>query len=102
MKTKTYSSGILQYIPFYYVIWSDDLLSYSEISVVKNAIKNDDTLTKEDLAYLSKYLDKKAPPSYQEIKNWKNVLLVRCLKKRQKAFGVMYAILEMSSNKIGC
>ena len=74
METKTYTSGILQYIPFFYVIWSDDLLSYSEISVVKNAIKNDDTLTKEDLAYLLKYLDKKAPPTYQEIKHWKHVI----------------------------
>ncbi|GER59513.1 acyl-CoA oxidase [Patiriisocius marinus] len=74
METTTYTAGILQYIPFFYVIWSDDLLSYSEISVVKNAIKNDDTLTKEDLSYLLKNLDKKKPPSYQEIKHWKQVI----------------------------
>lgn len=74
MKTKTYSPGILQYIPFFYVIWSDDLLSYSEVSVVKKAIEQDDTLKKEDYNYLIKHLDKKAPPANQELKNWKKVI----------------------------
>ena len=74
METKMYAAGVLQYIPFFYVIWSDDLLSYSEVSVVKNAIEQDDTLTKEDYKYLIKYLDKKAPPSYRELKNWKKVI----------------------------
>tara|TARA_R110002051_G_scaffold81751_1_gene145905 strand:+ start:53398 stop:55662 length:2265 start_codon:yes stop_codon:yes gene_type:complete len=74
METKMYAAGILQYIPFFYVIWSDDLLSYSEVSVVKNAIEQDDSLTKEDYKYLLKYLDKKAPPTYRQLKNWKKVI----------------------------
>lgn len=74
METKKYSPGILQYIPFFYVIWSDDLLSYSEVSVVKKAIEHDDTLTKEDYKYLIRWLDKKAPPSNHELKNWRSVI----------------------------
>ncbi|SEK47121.1 Acyl-coenzyme A oxidase [Aquimarina amphilecti] len=74
METKNYSPGILQYIPFFYVIWSDNLLSYSETSVVKKAIEQDDTLTKEDYNYLIGYLDKKTPPAYQELKHWKKVI----------------------------
>ncbi|PQJ78335.1 acyl-CoA dehydrogenase family protein [Polaribacter porphyrae] len=74
MKTNNYSAGILQYIPFFYVIWSDDLLSYSEISVVKNAIEQDDTVTKEDYKYLTQCLDKKNPPSNNELKHWKNTI----------------------------
>ncbi len=74
MQTKQYTPGILQYIPFFYVIWSDDLLSYSEISVVKNAIEHDETLTKEDQTYLIKYLDKKTPPTYTELKHWRKVI----------------------------
>lgn len=74
METKQYSAGILQYIPIFYVIWSDDLLSYSEISVVKNAIEKDDTLTKDDLKYLLKCLDRKAPPANEELKHWKQVI----------------------------
>ena len=74
MEAKNYSQGILQYIPFFYVIWSDDLLSYSETSVVKKAIEQDETLTKEDYYYLIKCLDKKVPPTYDELKNWKHVI----------------------------
>jgi acyl-CoA oxidase len=74
MEIKDYSQGILQYIPFFYVIWSDDLLSYSEISVVKKAIEKDDTLTKQDRKYLLKNLDRTTPPANTELKNWKNVI----------------------------
>lgn len=74
MKTQHYSPGILQYIPFFYVIWSDDLLSYSEISVVNKALEQDKTLTKEDYKYLKAALDKKNPPHNKELKHWKNVI----------------------------
>lgn len=74
MKTQDYSAGILQYIPFFYVIWSDDLLSYSEISVVKNAIQHDDSLTNDDYQYLIQCLDKKNPPTNKTLKDWKRVI----------------------------
>ena len=74
MVTKKYTAGVLQYIPFFYVIWSDDLLTYSEISVVKKAIENDDTLGKGDHNYLMGCLDKEAPPTNKEIKNWNKVI----------------------------
>lgn len=75
MEIKTYSSGILQYIPFFYVIWSDDLLSASEISVVKKALEQDDTLSKDDYGTLCNWLAKKSPPSNTEIKNWKQTIV---------------------------
>ncbi|QNM86374.1 acyl-CoA dehydrogenase family protein [Polaribacter pectinis] len=74
METNKYTAGVLQYIPFFYVIWSDDLLSYSEVSVVKKAIEEDKTLEKEDYTYLLKYLDKKTPPPYAVLKHWKKVI----------------------------
>jgi len=74
MKLNDYSRGVLQYIPFFYVIWSDDLLSYSEISVVKKAIEKDDTLNKQDVDFLTGYLNRKTPPANEELKNWKQVI----------------------------
>jgi len=74
METKPYAPGVLQYIPFFYMIWSDDLLSYSEISVVKKAIAEDETLEKADYNYLMQFLDKKAPPTNQVLKNWKMMI----------------------------
>ncbi|WP_299060965.1 acyl-CoA dehydrogenase [uncultured Polaribacter sp.] len=74
METKKYTAGVLQYIPFFYVIWADDLLSYSEISVVKKAIEQDNTLKKQDYLYLLACLDVKNAPTNQEFKHWKNVI----------------------------
>ncbi len=73
MKKTDYSTGILQYIPFLYVIWADDLLSPSEISVIKRAI-DDDSLSKNEIKQLEKWLDTNNPPSNTTIKDWKNLI----------------------------
>ena len=74
MITSDYSFGILQYIPFFYVIWSDDLLSASEISVVQKAIAQDASLTSNEKKQLQKWLDRENPPVDNEIKNWKQTI----------------------------
>lgn len=74
MVATDYSVGILQYIPFFYVIWSDDLLSASEISVVQKVIALDASLNKEDKLQLQSWLDRDNPPHDDEIKNWKQTI----------------------------
>ncbi|WP_281989671.1 acyl-CoA dehydrogenase [Aquimarina aggregata] len=74
MNVINYTQGVLQYIPFFYVIWSDDLLSYSEISVIKTAIHEDETLRKDDQDILISWLNPKAPPKDKELKNWKKTI----------------------------
>jgi len=74
MQKKTYSSGVLQYIPFFYVIWSDDLLSASEIAIVNKSVDQDETLSNDDRKILRGWLDRKKPPSNQELKNWKQTI----------------------------
>ncbi|MHA7830912.1 MAG: acyl-CoA dehydrogenase family protein [Flagellimonas sp.] len=74
MITSDYSFGILQYIPFFYVIWSDDLLSASEISVVQKAIAQDASLTSNEKKQLQKWFDRENPPVDDEIKNWKQTI----------------------------
>ena len=69
-----YTSGIIQYIPFFYVIWSDDLLSASEINIVKNAIDKDASLSKEDSSLLLRWLNTAKKPSNKEIKSWKQTI----------------------------
>ena len=71
MNKQTYSPGVLQYIAFFYVIWSDDLLSLSEITVIKNAITSDTTLSNEDKQYLLSYLNRDKHPINKELRNWK-------------------------------
>ncbi len=74
MDLNKYGNSILPYIPFFYVIWSDDLLSASEIEVVKIAIKEDSSLNKEDNKQLSTWLDKSNPPKNSEIKQWQQLI----------------------------
>ncbi len=74
MIKKTYAPSILQYIPFFYVIWSDDLLSASEINVVQKAIQNDESLTEQNVRTLTSWLNTKNPPSDNTFKNWKQIV----------------------------
>ncbi|WP_222983200.1 acyl-CoA dehydrogenase [Flagellimonas meishanensis] len=74
MITTDYSLGVLQYIPFFYVIWSDDLLSASEISVVKKTIELDASLSTQEKQQLYLWLDKGNPPEDEEIKTWKQLV----------------------------
>ncbi|NKI30635.1 acyl-CoA dehydrogenase [Croceivirga thetidis] len=74
MQKVQYSKGIAPYIPFFYVIWSDDLLSASEIQVVKKAIKEDDSLSNEERKILANWLDKGNPPKNTEVKKWQQFI----------------------------
>lgn len=74
MKKKAYSAGILQYIPFFYVIWSDDLLSASEVNVVRKAIDNDPSLDNDERETLRKWLDVDRPPHDSVFKQWKQTI----------------------------
>ncbi len=74
MKKNHYSPGALQYIPFFYVIWSDDLVSASEINVVQKAIDQDSSLTKGDQQLLNSWLNVQKPPANGELKQWKHTI----------------------------
>lgn len=69
-----YTPGVLRYIPFFYVIWSDDLLSASEVQVVKKAIQDDDSLSKIERKQLASWLDKDNPPENDTIKSWQHLI----------------------------
>lgn len=74
MINTTYPPSILQYIPFFFVIWSDDLLTISEIAVVKRIIDEDQNLSKEDRDTLNSWLNTANPPLDSEIKSWQRAI----------------------------
>jgi acyl-CoA oxidase len=74
MQKKSYPAEILQYIPFFYVIWSDDLVTASEINVVQNAIDGDDSLEGAQRNELLSWLKPENPPENTELKRWKQVI----------------------------
>lgn len=66
---------ILPYIPFFYVIWSDDLLSASEVQIVTNAITTDTSLSSESKMLLNNWLCKETSPEDEVIKSWQHYIL---------------------------
>ncbi len=74
MEKNIYASGILQYIRFFYVIWSDDLVSASEISIVEKAISNDTGLNKDENSTLLSWLSATKPPKDETFKQWKHTI----------------------------
>ncbi len=74
MTKENYAPEILQYIPFFYIIWSDDLLSASEINVVEKAIQDDDSLDTASKKQLRSWLDVKHPPKDSLFKSWKQLI----------------------------
>ncbi len=74
MTKPNYTPRIIHYIPFFYVIWSDDLLSSSEINVVKTAINDDANLEEEEKNILRKWLNTASAPSNKEMKSWKHLI----------------------------
>jgi len=74
MEPPVYSKGVLPYIPFFYVIWSDDLLSASEIAVVSKTIDEDAFLTGKDRKVLSGWLNRERPPGDGTMREWKMLI----------------------------
>lgn len=74
MTTEIYTASVLQYIPVFYIIWSDDLLSASEINVAENAITEDSSLTLADKKLLKSWLDVNNPPKDSVLKSWKQLI----------------------------
>ena len=74
MRNIDFSSGILQYIPFFYVIWSDNLITASELNIVEKALDRDESLSDEDKSTLSSWLDPQNPPSDNKLKRWKHTI----------------------------
>ncbi len=80
MEKNSYTPGLLQYIPFFYVIWSDDLLSTSERNVVESAIGHDTTLLDTERKTLLSWLHPKTPPTDNEFKHWRRLIATSGIK----------------------
>lgn len=97
MVIKKYAPGILQYIPFFYVIWSDDLVSASENNVVEKAITEDTSLTDDDQNILKNWLRPKNRPSNKELKEWRRTISNSGVKLAE---GNTYPLATFSQNVV--
>ncbi|MDR7210455.1 acyl-CoA dehydrogenase [Flavobacterium piscis] len=66
------NSKIKAFIPFLYVVWSDDLLNQKEVTTLKEFIVSQNWLTSEEQKILLSKIDIANPPSRQELTGWKS------------------------------
>jgi acyl-CoA oxidase len=62
--------GLYLFLPIFYVVWSDSVLTPSELKILQAAIDAQKWLTEDEKNFLRSQLNPMAPPSAQELKNW--------------------------------
>ena len=60
------------FIPLFYIVWSDDLLTKKEFATLQSFIDSQDWLSAEEKEFLFSEITITSPPSRQDITNWKN------------------------------
>ncbi|MFA9186966.1 acyl-CoA dehydrogenase [Flavobacterium sp. FBOR7N2.3] len=60
------------FIPLFYIVWSDDLLTKKEFATLQSFIDSQDWLSAEEKEFLFSKITITNPPSRQDITNWKN------------------------------
>lgn len=63
---------IQTFIPLFYLVWSDDLLTPFEFTTLKNFIEDQEWLKDDDRKLLLSKIDISNPPTRDDISNWKN------------------------------
>jgi acyl-CoA oxidase len=58
------------FLPIFYMVWSDAILTPTEVSTMQALINGQDWLTSEERTFLLSYLNPSAPPTTDELKDW--------------------------------
>src|SRR3954467_3161289 len=58
------------FLPLFYMVWEDAVLTPSEIKKIREIIDLQDWLTSEERNFLLEQINPSAPPSSDELKNW--------------------------------
>lgn len=70
MEQARFLQGEDAYLPFFYIIWSDDLLSASETEVVRAVLKRDQGISEASRTKLLSWLNRESPPTVDHQKQW--------------------------------
>ena len=62
------------FLPLIYLVWSDDLLTADEFSILSGFIQNQRWLSDEEKLFLESHLNLASPPSRSLLNRWKNEL----------------------------
>ena len=58
------------FLPIYYTVWSDAVLTPSEVSSIQNLVNKQAWLSAEEKSFLLSQLNPSSPPSAQDLREW--------------------------------
>jgi len=81
--TPEYSPTILSILPLFYVAWSDNILSPSELNLMKQTIETLPALSKDERTLLNQWCSPSNPPNQELMGHW-----IKLLRKHAKHIDV--------------
>ena len=66
--------SLYAFLPLFYTVWSDTVLTPTEITIVEDLLKKQSWLTDNERLYLSSLIDPAAPPSPDELMSWREAI----------------------------
>ncbi|MBX2917564.1 MAG: acyl-CoA dehydrogenase family protein [Cyclobacteriaceae bacterium] len=62
---------LLVFVPVLYTVWSDSILTPSEVSTLEGLLNSQDWISETERAFLLGKIDPRQPPSFEELSSWK-------------------------------
>lgn len=89
---------LLVFVPLLYTVWSDSILTPSEVSTLEGLLNSQDWISDTERKFLLSKIDPKQPPSFEELSSWKAAIaqIVNGSNKRETltTLGIRLASLQ--------
>src|SRR5688572_4063887 len=62
--------NLFVFLPLFYTVWSDAILTPREMSILQDLIQSQDWITEKEKEFLQTQLDPSSPPTPDDFKEW--------------------------------
>ncbi|MBF7091558.1 acyl-CoA dehydrogenase family protein [Flavobacterium sp. ALJ2] len=91
------NSRLKSFIPLFYLVWSDDLLTQKEFVTLQEFIRSQNWLSKEEQEELLSKIDISIPPSREQLTKWKEDI-EKSIKDKQSVKSIFDIVVALSGD----
>ncbi|WP_242499299.1 acyl-CoA dehydrogenase family protein [Flavobacterium sp. 140616W15] len=91
------NSRLKSFIPLFYLVWSDDLLTQKEFVTLQEFIRSQNWLSKEEQEELLSKIDISTPPSREQLTKWK-IDIEKSIQDKQSVKSIFDIVLALSGD----
>lgn len=66
------NTSLYVFLPLFYTVWSDAILTPSEVSTIEGLIESQQWLTADEKTFLLSYINPSSPPSADDLMSWRD------------------------------